>query len=302
MKKTLSFFNLMIVSILFISFTQSCNKDLSSMSPAAVSSTNGSATSSTIAVALDSLSNDSVYIIQPCARGYFRDSIAASALPGNISPFVATNYNGYVLLQAYVIKDSAGTIGGYVTIIDFNNKPVGLLFNSNGGFEGVLEQRQPGDINGVGWHHGGRFENRDGHGKDTVSLSALPASILTYFSGNYPQDTLLKAYINIDSSFLVISENNGLFATVFSSTGDFVRRVQLHTPGPVVQQVDQTTLPSAAQSYLSTTYPDYVIEKVFSFTSHASLQGYIAVIDANNTKYAVQFDASGNFIGAITIW
>jgi hypothetical protein len=31
------------------------------------------------------------------------------------------------------------------------------------------------------------------------------------------------------------------------------------------------------------------------------VKGFVVVIDANNTKYAVEFDAAGNFVKAKTI-
>jgi hypothetical protein len=296
--------NMLICSVIFIFSISSCNKELSS-SPANGTSTTGvSSDSSVIALSLDSNSNDSIFIIQPCARGFFRDSVAASSLPANLNSYLTSNYSGYTLIKAYVIKDTAGNIGGYVAIINYNGIPVALLFDGTGGFVRVLEQRERGDVFNEGWHRGGRFANRDPQerGRDTISLSALPTAVISYMTTNFPNDILVKAYINIDSSYLIISADSGLYATLFNSAGDFVRRVQLYSRGPVSQQINQTDLPSTAQTYLSNTYPDYVFERGYSIYVNNSLQGYIVVIDSNNTKYAVEFDATGNLVGAITIW
>ena len=296
--------NMLICSVIFIFSISSCNKELSS-SPANGTSTTGvSSDSSVIALSLDSNSNDSIFIIQPCARGFFRDSVAASSLPANLNSYLTSNYSGYTLIKAYVIKDTAGNIGGYVAIINYNGIPVALLFDGTGGFVRVLEQRERGDVFNEGWHRGGRFANRDPQerGRDTISLSALPTAVISYMTTNFPNDILVKAYINIDSSYLVISADSGLYATLFNSAGDFVRRVQLYSRGPVSQQISQTDLPSTALTYLSNTYPDYVFERGYSIYVNNSLQGYIVVIDSNNTKYAVEFDATGNLVGAITIW
>ncbi len=302
MIRLLSWLGLVCCSAVFIFSVESCNKDMSSFNGSP--SGNTASTSTTIAVALDSSPNDSVYIIQPCARGFFRDSIASAALPSGVSSYLTSNYSGYSFIKAYEIMDSAGNVGGYVAIINYNGKPVAILFDGTGAFVSVLEQIEKGDAYNVGWHRGGRFCDRDPNerGRDTISLSALPASILSYMSSNYPNDSLEKAYINIDSSYLIISADSGLYATVFNPAGDFIKRVQLFSRGPVSQFVSQSALPKNMQSYLNTTYPNFVFEKAFSYTLDGVLQGYIIVIDANSTKYAVEFDASGNFIGAIVIW
>jgi hypothetical protein len=249
-----------------------------------------------------------VYILQRCDAGFFRDSIAASALPDSVQHYLTINYPGYLFEKVFEIKDSSGTVGGYVVIISFNGKPVGLLFDASGKFQRVLEQREGGDLEGEGWHHGGRFEDRDGSHRDTIALASLSASISSYMSANYPADTLIRAYQNRDSSILVISKNNvGLFANLFSSAGIFIKRVVILPPGllaspPVVQSIVQDSLPAADQTYLTNTYPNYVFETASSLTVNGQLQGYVVIIDADNTKYSVWFDASGNVIATITIW
>jgi len=161
-------------------------------------------------------------------------------------------------------------------------------------------------LQGNGFHRGGRFEQRDGKGKDTVALSALPASIGEYFSNNYSTDTLLKAYKTYDSSYVMLSRNNGLFTTVFDASGVFVKRTAL----PVkeggtrnnAQEIGQSALPAVASTYLTTTYPNYVFEKAFAVTQGGTTAGYVVVIDANNTKYAIAFDASGTFVKVKTLY
>jgi hypothetical protein len=302
MIRLLSWLGVACFSFAFIFSVESCNKEMSSSN--STSSNNTSSSSPIIGIALDSSSNDSIYIIQPCPQGYFRDSVTAAALPANVTAYLDSNYNGFTFLRGYEIKDSAGNIGGYIAIVNYNGKPVAVLFDGTGNFVRVLEQRERGDLYNDGWHYGGRFYDRDPNekGRDTISLSALPASVLSYMSANYPNDSLMKAYVSFDSSYIVLSEDSGLYATVFNHAGDFEKRIKLYSPGPVSQQIDQTALPVNAQTYLTTTYPNYVFEKGYSFTLNGVLQGYIVVIDSNNTKYEVEFDASGKFIGAITIW
>jgi len=62
-----------------------------------------------------------------------------------------------------------------------------------------------------------------------------------------------------------------------------------------------SALPATAQTYLSTTYPNYVFKQAFEVIQNGTRQGYAVFIDANGTKYALAFDASGNFIKAVTV-
>lgn len=132
-----------------------------------VATTDGTDTSSsTIAVAASatstsSASTDSVYLVQPCRRGEGRDSLAQSALPANVTAYISATYSGAAFAKAFALKNVSSTLTGYVVVIYYNNKPVGLQFDSSGNFVKVLEQREKGDLNGAGWHHGGRFEHRD---------------------------------------------------------------------------------------------------------------------------------------------
>lgn len=258
--------------------------------------------SQAIAVGVSSTTNDSIYVVGACSHSHYLDSVAESALNSPITDYLNTNYPGYTFQKAFAEKDSAGTVSGYVVIIMYNNNPVGLKFDASGNFLQVLEQREGHDLNGKGYHEGGCFGDRDGNHKDTVSLTSLPGNILSYFTTNYPQDTLVRAYKNIDSSYIVFSINNGSFATIFDASGTFLRRVELHANSNRAMPLAQTDLPSAMQSYLTTTYPNYVFKQAFSFSQNGNLLGYVIVIGANGTKYAIQFDASGNFTGAITIW
>ncbi|HEY4966021.1 MAG TPA: hypothetical protein VII28_06465 [Puia sp.] len=297
---------ILLISTVFFAAI-SCSKEMSSSGGSTSTGNTTTSTSGTIVVATGSSGADSVYILQQCEIGYFRDSVAATALPDSITAYLTANYTGYVFEKAYEIKDSAATIGGYVVIISFNSKPVGLLFDASGNFQRVLEQREGGDIHGEGWHHGGRFDDRDGSHRDTVMLSALPSAITSYLASNDPSDTLIRAYQNRDSSYLVITKNNGLFANLFSASGDFIKRVSLMPAGfssnhPDSQNVAQDSLPAGGLSLLTTIFPNYVFESAVSFSLNGQLQGYAVVIDANNTKYAVWFDASGNLLAVLPIW
>jgi hypothetical protein len=298
----------MIYAITFLAQgLASCGKEFSSTTASSATSTQSTAStvtssSAAIAVATDSATGDSIYILQTCARGFFRDSVSASNLPDSIASFLNSNYPGYIFMKAFAIRDSAGSTNSYVVIVTFDGKPVGLLFSAGGSFLQVLEQRESGDLSNQGWHEGGRFSGRDGLQQDTLAVSSLPASITGYFSAGYPGDTLLKVFRNIDSSYLVISADNGLYATLFSSQGNFIQRNELPAPpGPAIT-LPQDSLPASVLSSLASAFPGYVFEKAFAITTGIQVAGYLVVLDANGTKYAVWFDSSGNTVAVKTLW
>ena len=308
LKKTYSAF---IIAALFITAATSCKKELST-----ATTTSGTlattSTSSTIAVAVTGTSTgttsttggttDSVYIMHTCEKGLHRDSIAAANLSTTIQTYLTTNYSGYTFLKAYAVKDTTGAVKGYVVIVNYNGKPVGLLFNADGSFVKVLEQREKGDIDDDGWHMGGRFEYRDGLHRDTVALTALPAAIISYFTTNYSTDTLIKAFVLKDGNYLVVSKNNGLYGTVFTSAGVFIKRAVLPTHDGPFTVIAQSALPATVLSYLTTTYPNYVFDVAANISINGVNLGYVVVVNANNTTYAVLFNSGGTFVAVKVIW
>lgn len=244
---------------------------------------------------------DSVYIL--CGAG-IRVTISESELPAAASTYISANYSGYIFKKAVAKKDVSGNVTGYIAIIFYNDKPVAIEFDASGNFVRVLEQRERGDMHSPGgFHDGGLFRHRDGRCRDTIALNLLPVSILTYMVTNYPQDTLVKAYVNAhDNNYIVISQNNGLFATVFSNTGAFIRRVSLPAPHGHCVLILQSALAANVLSYLATTYPNYVFQRAFAAYANGAIQGYVVIINANNTHYAVKFDAAGNFVAVRVIW
>lgn len=297
--KTIKNFNLFCYVAFSIVMLTSCSKEKSlnatGATPASISA------ASAIAVGVNAADNDSIYVVGSCDRDNHLDSISASALPAAITNYLDSNYAGFTAQKAFVQKDSSGNVTGYVLIINFNGKPVGLKFDASGNFVKVLEQREGHDLEGKGWHEGGCFGDRDGEHKDTIALSSLPGSITSYLTTNYPGDTLVKAFRSFDSTYLIFSRDNGLFVTAFSSDGSFIGRVSIEPHQQHFASVAESDLPSAITTYLTTSYPGYVFEQAFSYSDDGSVQGYVVGINANNTKYAVLFDASGTFIKVIVI-
>ena len=287
-----------------IAVLSACKKEnaASSLNPTGTALSSSSVIAAAASVSASGASTDSVYIVQPCARGSQRDSISQGDLPAAVTSYLTANYSGYTFGKAFSIINSSGTITGYVAVIYYNNNAVGIEFDSSGNFVKVLEQREKGDLDGKGWHNGGRFEDRDGARRDAVALSSLLPAIQSYIAANFASDTLVQAFKNRDSSFLVLSKNNGVFATLFDASGNFIKRVQLPAKAGNCQGIEESALPANVISYLAASYPNYVFKKAFVVSTGGTLKGYIVVIDANNTKYALLFDGSGTFVSAKTIY
>lgn len=279
-----------LAAILFGSCKKSDSTDVTTTA-------SSSGTTSAIAVTArltNSGTTDSLYIMHHCNNGLQRVQIAESELPGSVSTYLTANYAGYTFTKAFAVNDSAGTTVSYVVVIYFNSKPVGLEFDALGNFTRVLEQREKGDFDGPG--HGGRFHNRDGKHRDTIAPANLPAAVLAYMSANYAGDTLVRAFTACDSSIIVISQNGVAFATTFDPAGAYISRVQVQARGGRGVDIGQSALPANVQSYISTTYPNAVFEKAFRLMSGTTVQGYVVIIDASGTDYALEFDGAGNFV------
>jgi len=187
-----------------------CNKEgpVASDESVTISEASTIAVPASAAGAIAGVSTDSVYLVGAWDRNENSEAIDSASVPAAPLSYLDANYEGYGFHNAYTVKDSAGTLTGYVVIIYFNDKPVAVKFSAAGAYEKVLEQREHGNIQSNGHHHGGRFQHRDGKHRDSLAISSLPSAITNYFAASYTGDTLLKAFTNADSSVLVISKNN----------------------------------------------------------------------------------------------
>ena len=307
MKINISNIKYPVLAVLTLFLFESCKKEISSPDASGNTATVSQAVIAGVqAIAVGTSTSraafrDSLYVIGTCAPHHHTDFVAFSSLPAFINDYLTTNYAGNVSQKAFIDKDLSGTITGYVVIIQFNGKPIGLKFDAAGAFVKVLEQREGHDLLGHGWHDGGHFDDRNGLNHDTIAIPALASVIISYFAANYAQDTLMHAFKNKDSSYIVLSINNGAYATVFDINGTFIKRIKLPAPEGDFNTVVQSALPLAVTNYLTSTYPAYVFKQAFKINDNVNIKGYVVFIDANATKYAVEFDAAGNFIKAITI-
>lgn len=247
-------------------------------------------------------SPDSIYVVQACPKGHKKSETKFDSLPISIEGYLDSEYSGYTGFKAFKIVNSQSNISqAFVVIIKFNEKPVALRFDADGSFVKVLELREGKDLKGKGWHLGGWFEHRNGLQKDTLALNYLDAQILLYLKTTYSTDTLIHAVKNRDGSIIVLSQNNEIYATVFTAKGTFVKRTLIpNTKGKTIN-LEYTALSSDIQAYLNSTYPGFVLKKAVEIKQNNLSKGYLIFIDANLTKYVIRFDASSKVITSVVI-
>ncbi|MBC7654807.1 MAG: hypothetical protein H7098_10090 [Oligoflexus sp.] len=246
---------------------------------------------------------DSLYAIDACQKDHKRTEVKAAALSVSITSYLNTNYAGYTFIKAFstTLKGNS-TINSYVVGIHFNGKPVAIKFAADGTFVKVLEIREGNDMKKNRDHHdGGCFDNRDGKQRDSLAITSLPAIIKSYMSTNYPKDTLKGAWINKDLSIVLVSKNITFFANAFKLDGMFIGRNPIPSHAGQDKEIQQGALPVNILSLLNTTFPNYVFKKAFSSSEKGVVRGYLVIIDANLTKYAILFDSNGVLVSAKSI-
>ncbi len=293
--------------------TTSCQKNTTSDVTPTTGVTSTPILVSALVVSVDSTKKDSVHVCldhdgNGHERRFYRDSVTFASLPAAVSTYLTANYAGYSVTSVYHVVDSVANFKGFIVVINFNSKPVAVLFDLTGAFVKVLEQRSIGDNdgNGPGGEHGGggdRFGDRDGKGRDSVSYANLPAAIKSYMTTTYKQDTFKKAFLDSRTgNYIVVTNNNGIYVTTFTSAGVFVSHLAIPTPTGHGTDITAAQLPAAATTYLTTTYPAYVFKEADVFKdSTGAVTGYEVLIDASGTKYEVRFDAAGKFVSVKTV-
>jgi len=144
--------------------------------------------------------------------------------------------------------------------------------------------------------------NQFPHRTDTIAVSALPAVIKSYFTNNYPKDTLQHAFINRDSSYAVISADTDIFVTMFTSAGAFEKRTLVYPHVISKVPLTQGELPSGVITYLTSNYPGYSFDAAYEIELNGKLAGYSVFIDYNKNKYLVEFDSNGTFVASYNTW
>lgn len=284
-----------------LAILSSCKKELSSVSPTpTVETTTTSISASTpISVALNGFANtqtDSVYVMYTSDGELFRDEIPAITLPAAVLQYQTENYQQNDQLSAYTISDKDGNLKSYVSIIRYNERPVALEFNFVGSFKKVLEQREWADLDNDGWHIGGLFEDRDGNNRDVVNLNLLPDEIKNYMTNNYPDDIIVRAFQTKEEATIVISKNNGGFANVFNKNLELQKHLSICDVNCQLEDIEKSTVSSKVLTTLSNTFPNYIFNYGDMMNVNGVSMGNLILINANNTRYLVAFDANGKLL------
>lgn len=297
--------NVLFVALATLAFTACKKSDTTELDLPKAISLNGAVAVAASPSILGSvtLSKDSVYAIGACSKEQKRTPVLAANLSATITTYLTTNYAGYTFLKAFSTKLASGTaIDSYVVAVSLNGKPVAIKFLADGTFKAVLELREGDDMKNDKDHHiGGAFENRNPQKRDSIALPALAIAIKTYMTTTFPKDTLKSAWMNKDGSIIVLSKNVTFYGNVFTTAGTFIARNTIASTLGKDVQIAQTALPAAILSYLTTTYPNYTFGKAFSATQGTTVKGYLVVIDANLTKYALIFESTGVFVSVKVI-
>ncbi len=294
-----------LVTLITLSILSSCKKDAASVKTTTSTTTTTLLTSSgaisLAAVATTTGTTDSIYMVNCYSPHGKKDTVAFSTLPSAIGTYLTANYSGYTFAKAYKIIDSVKVLTNYIVVIKYNGNIIGLKFTATGTFVSVLEQKDGADLGGKGWHEGGPFCNRDGKNRDTIALSAIPSAVSAYFTKTYPEDTLLHAFKTPDSTYVLISKDTVLYATNITSTGSLISRLKIPAAGEIRTTISSANLLSAITTYLTTTFPGYVVDKAFTVGSKTAIKGYVVFITDNSTNYAVEFDAKGAFVKSTVV-
>jgi hypothetical protein len=226
----------------------------------------------------------------------FRDEIPAITLPAAVQQYQMENYQQNDQLSAYTISDKDGNLKSYVSIIRYNERPVALEYNFVGTFKKVLEQREWADLDNDGWHIGGLFEDRDGNNRDVVNLNLLPDEIKNYMTNNYPDDIMVRAFQTKEEAIIVISKNNGGFANVFNKNLELQKHMSICDVNCQLEDIEKSTVSSKVLTTLSNTFPNYIFNYGDMMNVNGVSMGNLILINANNTRYLVAFDADGKLL------
>jgi len=244
---------------------------------------------------------DSLYVMEGCKQGNRKAESSFELLPESVKAYLTANYSGYSAVKAFKItRYSTTTTDSYVAIILYNSKPVALKFNAEGTFVKVMELREGRNLKRLGSHLG--WFDQETKSRDTISIDSLPANIKLYFADHFSSETLVSAVKIKDGSILVLSQDTqGFYATAFASTGTFIKRVYLPIVQGKISVMSESKLPAKATTFLTATFPGFAFNKVFEISAFGGIKGYLSLIDANMTKYAVLFNTNGEAIASFTV-
>lgn len=122
-----------------------------------------------------------------------------------------------------------------------------------------------------------------------VALSDLPQSITDFISENYPDKTIVEAWLTDEGEYVVVLADD--LYLIFNSDGDFIEEYDEKEHRGDRDPIAISELPQSILDYITANYPDAEIKKAYTNENGE----YILKL---NNRWIVIFDADGNFIEA----
>jgi hypothetical protein len=127
-----------------------------------------------------------------------------------------------------------------------------------------------------------------------VAAADLPAAIKTYLAANYAGAESQYSGKDASGQFVVGiktgTTNKGL---LFNADGTFKQELTRYPKGAKLTKVEVAALPAAITSYVTSKYAGATIKHA---GTNADGVYFVAIVQADNTKKVLQFDAKGVFV------
>lgn len=191
------------------------------------------------------------------------EEVDASELATLILDYISEHYGDLTIKKSWLSDE-----GEFMVAL---NKHLILVFDGEGIFVEEFEPRE---------HRGDR---------DPIALTDIPQEILDFANANYPDEELIKAFVNDKGEYILKFED--CLVLVFDAEGNFIEEVERKERGERErEEVDEEDLPEAVLDYLEENYPDEEIEEI-----HFNDRRQVYVVELENDIILI-FDAEGNFL------
>lgn len=133
-----------------------------------------------------------------------------------------------------------------------------------------------------------------------IDIATLPTTISTYISTNYAGATIQKAGVDsLGRYFIQIMKSDSTYiGLLFDASGNFVRELLRKKHDDRGTTIDPSALPASVSTYISTNYAGVTIRRAI-LESDGTYR--VIIILTDNSYLGLSFDASGNFVNAMTV-
>lgn len=133
-----------------------------------------------------------------------------------------------------------------------------------------------------------------------IDIATLPTTISTYINTNYAGATIQKAGVDsLGRYFIQIMKSDSTYiGLLFDASGNFVRELLRKKHDDRGTTIDPSALPASVSTYISTNYAGVTIRRAI-LESDGTYR--VIIILADNSYLGLSFDASGNFVNAMTV-